>query len=97
MPNPSDTVQVTIFNTPYSLSPPADPQTSDIREVAEYLDAKMLDISERASLVSSTKVAVLAALEIAHELFELRRTTEADANNANRRIAELVRTIDNDL
>jgi len=93
MARPNDTIDVTIFNTPYSLSPLADSQAPDIRDLAVYVDAKMIGASKRAGIVSSTKVAVLAALEIAQELFELRRAT----NTANTRINDIIRTIDDTL
>ena len=93
MAPPSDTVNVTIFNTPYSLSPLTDPQAPNISELAAYVDAKMTNASERAGIVSSTKVAVLTALEIAQELFELRRATDT----ANTRINDIIRSIDDTL
>ena len=94
MSTPANSVEVTIFNTPYVLSQLADPQAPDVRELAAYVDAKMLDVSERAGLVSSTKVAVLTALEIAQELFELRHVVENESDTVNSRLADLVRTID---
>ena len=92
-PPSANTVDVTIFNTPYSLSPLRDSQEMDIRDLAAYVDAKMKDASERAAVVSSTKVAVLAALDIAQELFELRRSTDT----ANTRIDDIIRSIDETL
>ena len=90
---PANTIDVTIFNTPYSLSPLPTSQGPDIRELAAYVDAKMKDASERAAVVSSAKVAVLAALDIAHELFELRGSTDT----ANTQIGHIIRTIDETL
>jgi len=93
MPTQPETVNVTIYNTTYSLARPADQNSPDITELAEYVDAKMHAVSKRAELVSSTRVAVLAALEIAQELFEMRQDNHAEANTINTRIGNLLKTI----
>jgi len=92
-----DTVQVTIFNAPYSVTRLTDPQAPDVEELAAYLDRKMQNVSQRTGLVSSTKVAVLASLEIIQELFELRHAVDTDAASTNERIAGLIQTLDDTL
>lgn len=67
--NGSGNVRVEIYDQTYHL------RGSDaeyIAELAEYVDTKMRLIAEQAATVDSLRVAVLAALNIADELFTLR-------------------------
>jgi cell division protein ZapA len=61
---------VTIFGSEYKIKG-ADPQY--IGEVAAYVDAKMRDLERRLSGGSPTKIAILASLNIADELFSERK------------------------
>lgn len=94
MINKKDTLTVDIFGTPYALDPSSASDGLDVEKLAEYVDTKMRDISERIAIVSSTKVAVLAALEIAQELFQENAGSQEEANDANERIAKLLKSID---
>ncbi|MCD6288087.1 MAG: cell division protein ZapA [Candidatus Hydrogenedentes bacterium] len=94
MSTTKNSTTVTIFGTEYTLQPGTDPHSPDIKILAKYVDAKMQSVSERINTVSSTKVAVLTALEIAQELFELQRSTKKQSDYANERLAKLIKTID---
>ncbi len=67
-------VKVNIYGTEYPVKGDADPDY--IQEVAEYLDEKMREVGRSLTVKSSTKVAVLAALNITDELFRTRREQE---------------------
>lgn len=64
-------VVVTIFNKEYSLLSEVDPEY--IKKAANYLDTKMREVADSYPNIPESKIAVLAALNIADELF---RTTE---------------------
>ena len=69
MATEQNTLSVTIFGSEYKIKG-ADPQY--IGEVAAYVDAKMRDLERRLSGGSPTKIAILASLNIADELFRER-------------------------
>lgn len=88
------TLTVEIFDTTYALEQSAESGGPDIKQLAEYVDKKMSDVSERIASVSTTRVAVLTALEIAQELFENRAEVQKDADDAKKRLAKLLNSID---
>jgi cell division protein ZapA len=63
-------LKVNIFGNEYSLI--ADNNEEYLKEVAEYVDKKMRNIDKNQSFKASTKLAILAALNIADELFQER-------------------------
>ncbi|HID38811.1 MAG TPA: cell division protein ZapA [Calditrichaeota bacterium] len=66
----SGQVRVTIFGTEYSLI--ADNNEEYVKQVAQYIDEKMHEIDRNNNIKSAGKLAVLAALNIADELFQER-------------------------
>jgi cell division protein ZapA len=64
------TIKVNIWGIEYGLKSDADPQY--IQELAAYVDQKMRKLSEGTVVKSQLKIAVLAALNIADELFRLK-------------------------
>lgn len=63
-------IKVNIFGSEYTIK--AKSRSSYIRKLAKYVDDKMQEIAKHTSLVSSGKVATLAALNIADELHRIR-------------------------
>jgi len=82
-----NTVVVNIFGTEYPIRAEADAEY--IREVALYVDAKMKEVANSVPLRSTTKVAILAALNVVDELFKERTERETMLERVNARIAEL--------
>lgn len=68
-------MKLEIYGQAYNLN--VEENEEYLRELAAYVDAKMHAVSEAAHTVDSVKVAVLAALNIADELF-LARAREAE-------------------
>lgn len=68
--DPKNVVQVQIFGHTYAIRSEADQQY--IVEVAAYVDRKMREITEKLPVASLSKVAILASLNIADELFKER-------------------------
>jgi cell division protein ZapA len=64
-------VKVSIYGTEYPVKGDADPEY--IEEVAGYVDTKMREVARSLTVKSTTKVAVMAALNITDELFNARR------------------------
>src|SRR5256885_17165269 len=79
----SPTIKVEIYDQAYTVRSDGDPEY--LRQLAEYLDQRMREISSGTLTVDSRKVAILAALYIADELHQLRKSHEqADEQLASR-------------
>jgi cell division protein ZapA len=63
-------VTVEIFGQEYKVRGDADP--NQILEIAQFVDGKMKEVAHGAPVGSLTKIAILAALNIAEELFRER-------------------------
>ena len=69
------TVEVEIYGQHYNLRYDKDPKM--IQSVASFVDRKMREIAQETSTVDSLKVAILAALNIADEMYELKIEAQA--------------------
>ncbi len=65
MPDPKS-VTVTVFGQDYTLRGDAEPEY--VQNIARLVDGKMREIADNSQLNSTTKVAILAAINIADEL-----------------------------
>ncbi len=68
-------VRVSIYDQDYTLKTSAG--RAYMEEVARYVDEKMHLVADKGRTVDSLRVAVLAALHIADELFRLRQGVDA--------------------
>jgi cell division protein ZapA len=68
------TVKINIYDQSYNVN--ADGNEEYLNELAAYVDGKMRFIAESTKMVDSVKVAVLAALNIADEMFAMRKRQE---------------------
>ncbi len=67
-------VRVNIWGIEYALKSEAEPQY--LQELASFVDNKMRQLGENVKVNSQLKIAVLTALNIADELFRLRKKYE---------------------
>ena len=89
-------VQISIFGQEYSVKAPADPEY--IQKIAEYVDGKMREVqSGFTSTQSSTRIAILAAMNIADELFNARQSGDIDSTTVEQKISSLIDFIDENL
>ena len=82
---------VEIFGSEYSIR--ADADADYVKTIAAYVDTKMNEIAQKQQLVSSTKVAILAAINIADEVFRERRKreqTELDVTLKARELSDVL-------
>jgi cell division protein ZapA len=86
-------LKVNIYGTEYPIKGEIDVEY--IRRIAEYVDRKMREVDQTTAAKSSLKVAILAALNIADELFREReektglvQTLEAKINQLSKLINE---------
>ncbi|HXG92584.1 MAG TPA: cell division protein ZapA [Blastocatellia bacterium] len=88
---PTQSHRVVIYNQAYSLRSDHDPEY--IQDLAEYVDKRMNEIARATMTVDSLRVAILAALQIADELFLARREkerTEEEIAERSQKYAELL-------
>ncbi|PYS86554.1 MAG: cell division protein ZapA [Acidobacteria bacterium] len=79
----SPTIKVEIYDQAYTVRSDGDPEY--LKELAEYVDQRMREISSGTLTVDSRKVAILAALYIADELHQLQKIhDQADEQLASR-------------
>jgi cell division protein ZapA len=82
-------VHVEIFGQSYSVRAGADP--GYVEKLALYVDAQMQEVGRTSGAVDSLRVAVLAALNIADELFQARGQSGDAEKRAQAKAAEEVR------
>ncbi len=82
MSNRSEVTRVNIFGREYTIRGAGSP--AYIAEIAHYVDMKMRQMTDNATMASTAKVAIFAALNIADELYqtreELRKLEETYSN-----------------
>jgi cell division protein ZapA len=91
----AQTTHVVIFGTEYSIKSDVDVETT--RKVARYVNSKMAEITESISSRDNSKIAVLSALNIAGELFELKDKKEngvREITEVRDRVAAITKKID---
>jgi len=65
------TVTIRLLDKDYQVACPADERMA-LLESARYLDEKMREIRDSRKMIGSERVAVMAALNIAHDLLQCR-------------------------
>ena len=85
-------VQVTIFGHSYTIRGESD--QAYVLEVAAYVDRKMKEITGRLPVAPLAKVAVLASLNIADELFKERARQQSQSKDLNQSAARLNAVLD---
>ncbi len=85
------TTRVEIFDQSYNIR--GELEEGYVRELAAYVDAKMRALSDATRTIDTARVAVLAALAIADELYDLRERQsefEGQIRRRTERALELV-------
>ena len=89
-------VQISIFGQEYSVKAPAD--ASYIKKIAEYLDSKMREVQEGFSNTqSSTRIAILAAMNITDVLFNARQSGDSNDNELDEKLSSLIEILDENI
>lgn len=87
------TLDVTIFNREFRVACPEEERPGLLDAVA-YLDQKMHEISDMGKAVTIEHIAIMAALNIAHELLTTRLGTGFDVGQFKRRMNSMEAAID---
>jgi cell division protein ZapA len=94
MGDPNNSIRVEIYDESYHLRG-TDP--AYIQRLADLVDAKMRAVAQHTSTVDSLRVAVLAALNIADEYYQLKRKYEGIENEYTSRATHLGQALDSAL
>ena len=92
MPDKASQVQVEIFGQTYSVRAGADPDY--VVRLAAHVDAAMQEVSRQPGTVDSLRVAVLAALNIADECFQLRAKNDTGGRSLEARARKLAEDLE---
>lgn len=83
----STTIEVDIFGTSYHVRGDNDPE--HLTELAGFVDEKMKEVSSHVTTVDATKIAILAALNIADELFRSRQGRDGERKEISEKVTGL--------
>ncbi|OGW04584.1 MAG: hypothetical protein A2Z59_04180 [Nitrospinae bacterium RIFCSPLOWO2_02_39_17] len=86
------TTQVEIFGKKYTIRSDSDP--SYTAEVADFVDKKIREVAENYSAISSHKIYILASIDIANDLFQVKKKCEDKALQSDERIERLIKMIE---
>jgi cell division protein ZapA len=88
-----NTVEVSLLGRTYRVACEEGERESLMQAVA-YLDAKMNEIRKAGKVTGAERIAVMAALNVAHELLSVRLGAGFDVGKAKRRITAIESKID---
>ena len=87
------TIEVSILGRSYKVAC-EDGERDALMQAVEYLDAKMGEIKKGGKVNGTDRIAVMAALNIAHELLSTRLGGSFDIGQAKRRIESIEAKLD---
>ena len=87
------TIEVSLLGRSYRVACDDDERESLMQAVA-YLDAKMNEIRKAGKVMGAERIAVMAALNVAHELLSLKVGRGFDVGRAKQRLSAIESKID---
>jgi cell division protein ZapA len=92
--NSSNSVTVHILDKEYSIMCPPE-ERGNLISAARYLDGKMRDIRTGGKVIGADRIAVMAALNITHDLLNRKETSESQPSAATReQVRDLLERVD---
>lgn len=71
----------------------SDLDSQDIHKIAKYVDDKMKEVKKNTSVISTSQIAILTALNVTEELFQLQLQRE----EMEQRSSELIELLNEDM
>lgn len=96
MKEKTHTLTVSILDKDYQIACPAD-QQAELLDSARYLDAQMRKIRGNGKVVGLERIAVMAALNIAHELRHAPKPPETASPASSEQVKRLNNKVDSAL
>lgn len=87
------TLNLIIMGREFCITCPEHEQ-EDLQLAATYLDKKIQEVKTDGKVIDSDRIAIVAALNITHELLMLRSGTGFDIDDFKRRIVSLKKKVD---
>jgi len=91
--NPSVPVSIYILDKEYQVVC-AEGEQDELRASAQYLDRRMREVRQSGRIIGADRIAVIAALNITHELLEQRTAQSRSEQAINQRIHGLQKKIE---
>lgn len=87
------TLDVNILDREFRVACPED-ERAELLEAVSYLDKKMREVRDIGKITSVERIAIMAALNITHELLTMRLGSGFDMGDFKRRISSMQEAID---
>ena len=88
-----NTVTVHILDKEYCIACPAD-ERANLESAARYLDGKMREIRSGGKVIGADRIAVMAALNITHDLLHKQQRLDQEANSTRERVRDQLDRVD---
>ncbi len=92
----TETLDVIILDQEFRVACPED-ERAELLETVAYLDKKMREVRDTGKVVTLERIAIMAALNITHELLTTRLGAGFDLGEFKRRISSMQATIESTL
>lgn len=89
------TIEVEIYGQRYILKGEADEEY--MKRVASYVDEQMRNLAQGMKTATLSRIAILAAINITHQLFQAERSREEEEADIDRRAISLMESIEEQL
>jgi cell division protein ZapA len=84
---PSTTTQVEIFGSVYNVR--GNDEDGYLQNLADLVDRRMREVAEHVNTSDTARIAILAALNLADELFRIQNRQEGERVEIREKVAEL--------
>jgi cell division protein ZapA len=92
----SNTLTVHILDKEYCIACPSD-ERSNLESAARYLDGKMREIRSSGKVIGADRVAVMAALNITHDLLHKQQHLDQQVGASREQVRNLLNRVDSAL
>ncbi|MBD3270961.1 MAG: cell division protein ZapA [Elusimicrobia bacterium] len=89
----SEKIKINIYNREYEIDP-GGLTPLEVSALAQYVTEKMKEIETQTTIVDTAKLAVLAALNITEELFQLKATRTMVDGSMDKQYENLITMLD---
>ena len=93
MPEAPSTVEVNLLGRTYRVAC-TDGERESLMQAVAYLDGKMNEIRKAGKVMGAERIAVMAALNVAHELLSVKLGAGFDVGQAKQRISAIELQLD---
>lgn len=92
----ANTVTLQILDKEYRIACPAE-ERDNLESAARYLNDKMREIRSSGKVIGADRIAVMAALNITHELLHKQQRLESEANAQRHQVRDLFERVEHAL